>query len=291
MTDSQSAKTHHPTDLTAELTAGVLKIAGRRIKEVIMGTPAEQTLLRCFQAAVAAIMPADDPARDAYARDFEDFLCQPLVQAELAKMLRGRRPNELILMEAFSEEMQGKDMPPFDFQARLGDFVEAFLLAVEHAPELREAIQSSRLRDATIGLRQAATGGRAIMQALQQVGFGDVSAQGDVNVEGDIVTGVKVEVYQQAAIAQADPSIGLLTRYLKALQHELVELPLAALDDEGADSRSPRITLDRVYIAQHSTRGRGQGRQERINRFPPPRPSPVEREGGRRRHQTTGPSG
>ena len=42
-----------------------------------------------------------------------------------------------------------KNLPPFDFPARLANFVEAFLQTVELEPELADTVQVAQLRDAT----------------------------------------------------------------------------------------------------------------------------------------------
>jgi formylglycine-generating enzyme required for sulfatase activity len=236
-------------ELAADLTMRVMEALGRRMRETLQGTPAEQALLRCYQAGSAALLPEDDPHRAAYLPVLREFFDQPAAQAELAKLVRGREPDQATLADAFAEVVEGRDLPPFDFRARLAAFVEAFLQAVELEPDLADTIQVAQLRDATQSLRAMVTDLGAIRQALEHAGSRSVSSQGNIHTGGDIVTGTQINIYGQVPQPVSDPHADLEGKYLRWLRKISVELPLAALEDEGADSRGPRITLDRVYIA------------------------------------------
>jgi formylglycine-generating enzyme required for sulfatase activity len=237
--------------LAAELTLRVLDSLGRRLGEAIRGTPRQQALARCYQAGAAALLPEDDPLRAASLPVLQAVFARSDAQAELAKLVKGREPDRETLAEAFDEASEGRSLPEFDFPARLAAFVEAFLQAAEQEPELAGTIQTAQLRDATASLRALATDVGAIRRAVEQAGGGrgDVVAKGDIHAR-DIVTGVKVtNIYNPPAPPPPDPCADIERKYLRALRQQAVELPLAALEDEGADSRSPRVTLDRVYIA------------------------------------------
>jgi formylglycine-generating enzyme required for sulfatase activity len=236
--------------LAAELTLRVLDSLGRRLGEAIRGTPRQQALARCYQAGAAALLPEDDPLRAASLPVLQAVFARSDAQAELAKLVKGREPDRETLAEAFDEASEGRSLPEFDFPARLAAFVEAFLQAAEQEPELASTIQTAQLRDATASLRALATDVGAIRRAVEQAGSGrgDVVAKGDIHAR-DIVTGTQINVYGQPAVPPPDPCAEIERKYLRALRQQVVELPLAALEDEGADSRSPRVTLDRVYIA------------------------------------------
>jgi formylglycine-generating enzyme required for sulfatase activity len=253
MPDLSGFSNEYMAGLAAELTLRVLDALGRRLRGAIQGTPRERALVRCYQAGSAALLPEDDPAREAYLPILKDFFNQPAVQAELAKLVRGREPDQETLAEAFEDTVYDRqDLPPFDFPARLAAFVEAFLQAVELEPELADTVQVAQLRDATQNLRDLVTDVSAIRRALEQAGSrvasGDVSATGDIQAR-DIITGKQINIYAVPATSPPDPYADLERKYLRSLQKQVVELPLAALEDEGADSRSAPVTLDRVYIA------------------------------------------
>jgi formylglycine-generating enzyme required for sulfatase activity len=133
----------------------------------------------------------------------------------------------------------------------LAIFVETFLQAVELEPELADTVQVAQLRDATSSLRALVTDLSAIRRVVEQInrgaGSGDVSTRGDIDAR-DIITGQQINIYAAPDTSPVDPCTDLERTYLRSLQRQAVELPLAALEDEGADSRGTRVTLDRVYI-------------------------------------------
>ena len=172
------------------MTPSVLDTLGGRLHQAIEGTPRQQALERCYQAALAALLPADDPHRESYQPLLEAFVRASAVIAELAKLVRGRAPDQETLMESLAELTEGHDLPPFDVSARLAASVEAFLQVVEQEPALAETIQIAHLRDATQSLRTMATDVSAIRQAVAvaRPGTGDVTAGRDMTA-GNIVTG------------------------------------------------------------------------------------------------------
>lgn len=244
-------------NVASALTMATLGLTRKSLRQAILGTPKEEALRRCYQAAAEALLPQSDPLRPVYAAPLRDFLNEQLSSAEFAKLIRGQEPDLDTLVEAFEDEMAGQELPPFDFQTRIAEFVQTFLLAAEQETALAETIRTAQLREATRSLRDLAGNVEAILQALQTTGYGNVTAQGDVRVEQDLVTGIKIgalNIHLRDESAPADPCADLGPKYLRALRTDVVQLPLAALDDEGADSRSPNVTLDRVYIGLNTQR-------------------------------------
>ena len=159
--------TGYLADVAANVTASILGVLGGRLRQAIAATPRQKALQRCYQAALAAWLPADDPLSKIYEPLLKAFLDEQAVTAELAKLVRGRAPDQQTLVESFADIMEGRGLPPYDFSARLGAGIEAFLQVAEQEPELAETIQTAQLRDATQFLRSLATDVKAIRQAVE----------------------------------------------------------------------------------------------------------------------------
>jgi formylglycine-generating enzyme required for sulfatase activity len=252
MPDLSGFSNEYMAGLAAELTLRVLDALGRRLREAIQGTPREQALVRCYQAGSAALLPEGDPAREAYLPILKDFFNQPAVQAELAKLVRGREPDQEILTEAFQDAgYEFEDLPPFDFRARLAAFVEAFLQAVELEPELAGTVQVAQLRDATQSLRDLVTDVSAIRRALEHAGSGSVTAR-DIQAR-DIVTGVQVNhivhVYRAGGGAWSKEDYrAALTRYLDWLRAATGKVTLRGIIKRKDLPGGIELSLDEVYV-------------------------------------------
>jgi NACHT N-terminal Helical domain 2 len=159
--------TGYLSDLAANVTASILGVLGSRLRQAIEATPHQKALAHCYQAALAAWFPPDDPLSKTYLPLLKAFLDEPAVTAEFAKLVRGHAPDQQILVENFADITEGRGLPPFDFPARLGAGIEAFLQVAEQEPELAETIQTAQLRDATQALRAVATDISAIRQAVE----------------------------------------------------------------------------------------------------------------------------
>ncbi len=244
--------TGYLAQLSAALTEKALKAAGRKLKEAIAGTPKEQALGRCYHAGAIALLP-EHPDAETWRPVLQEFFEHPVAQVELAQLIRGQAPNQDRLAELWEDEINVANLPPFDFTDRFAAFTAAFLQNAEQEPDLQGIIQTAHLREQTARLRAIAGDTAAIRRAVQIARESKPAFQtGDVKVKGDLYaenvnTGFQVIVKQPPR--PADPCPDLRQRYLRGLQKATVELPLAAMDDEGADSRSANVTLDRVYIA------------------------------------------
>ncbi len=242
MVDPSGFGTEYLAGLAAELTLRVLDALGRRLRESIQGTPREQALVRCYQAGSAALLPEDDPDRENYLPILQDFFDQPAAQAELAKLVRGREPDQETLAEAFEEAIHGRDLPPFDFRARLAAFVEAFLQAVELEPELADTVQVAQLRDATRSLRNLVQDVNAIRRVVEQTS--GTYAQ-------DIVIGVQVNhivhVYRAGGGTWDEADYrAALGRYLAWLRAAMGHVVLSGIKRGG--QQAVQLRLDEVYV-------------------------------------------
>ncbi len=243
--------TNYITTVAAELTVGVLGALGKRLRDSIEGTPREQALRRCYQAATAALLPPEEAPSEVYRPLLQEFLAEPSVRVELAQLVRGNSPDQTRLVEAFADTVFGLDLPPFDFPARLAAAVEAFLQVAEQEPELAELIQTAQLRDATATLRQMATDLQAIRQAVEQArpaGHGNIKAN-DITTYGDIVTGIQhiVNVYHAGA-GQWQPADyqAALERYLDWLRASTGRVVLRGIKRGG--QQAVDLALADVYV-------------------------------------------
>jgi formylglycine-generating enzyme required for sulfatase activity len=241
-------------NLGSDLTLEVLKALRRRAEEFVQGTPKYQALKRCYGAAEAVLLPPGDPLFETYHPLLQAFLAEPQVAAELAKLVKGRSPDVPQLVELFTDVSHGRGLPPIDIEARLAAAIEAFLQMAEAEEALQGAIRTAQLRRHTDLLEKLPERlAEAITPLVQGIRTGDVAFMRDATVHGDIITGVKIQVNPPPP-APPDPCLELGERYLRALINDLVALPLAALDDEGADSRRSSLTLDQVYIDLNTER-------------------------------------
>src|SRR5262249_45558454 len=87
--------------LATSVTAAILNALGRRVRQAVATPPRQQALERCYQAALAALLPEDDPHREALQPLLEEFVHEPAVTAKLAKLVRGYTPDQAILSEHF----------------------------------------------------------------------------------------------------------------------------------------------------------------------------------------------
>ena len=74
----------------ANVTSNILQVLGKRWSQDLAATPRQQALERCYQAALAALVPDDGMHQALYQPLLEAFISDPAVIAELAKLVRGR---------------------------------------------------------------------------------------------------------------------------------------------------------------------------------------------------------
>jgi formylglycine-generating enzyme required for sulfatase activity len=241
--------TGYLAEVAADLTVKILGAVGNRLRQSIALTPRQQALGRCYQAALAAWLPADDPLSKTYQPYLPAFLDEQAVTAEFAKLVRGRAPDQQALADSFADFTQEHKLPPFDFSARLGAGVEAFLQAAEREPELAETIQTAQLRDATQILRAMATDVNAIRQAVEAVRSGtrDVTAR-DIHTT-NLVTGTQhiVNIYRAGGGTRNEADYrAMLARYLEWLAVNMGRVVLRGIKSGGQQAID--LSLDEIYV-------------------------------------------
>ena len=244
--------TGYLAEVAADLTVKILGAVGNRLRQSLALTPRQQALARCYQAALGAWLPADDPLSKTYQPYLQAFLDEQAVTTEFAKLVRGRAPDQQALADSFADFTQEHNLPPFDFSARLGAGIEAFLQAAEREPELAETIQTAQLRDATQLLRAMATDVNAIRQAVEAVrpGTGDVTASGDIHAT-NLVTGAQVNhivhIYRAGGGTRNEADYrAMLARYLEWLAVNMGRVVLRGIKSGG--QQAIELSLDEVYV-------------------------------------------
>ena len=83
--------TGYLADVAANVTASILGLLGGRLRQSIEATPRQKALERCYQAALAAWLPADDPLSKTYQPVLKAFVDERAVIAEgsVANLLFG----------------------------------------------------------------------------------------------------------------------------------------------------------------------------------------------------------
>jgi hypothetical protein len=238
--------------VATNLTTSILGRLGKRVRQAIEDPPRQQALARCYQAALAAMLPQADPASKTLQPILENFLDHPDVKTELAELVRGGEPDQATLADSFAEAAGGRELPPFDVPARLAAGVEAFVRVAEQEPELAPTMQIAQLRDATQSLRELATDVEAIRRAVElaQSSSGGVAAERDVTA-GTIVTGTQinhiVQVYAAGGgtWAEADYRVAL-ERYLEWLRANMGRVVFRGIKRGG--QQAVELALHEVYV-------------------------------------------
>jgi hypothetical protein len=83
----------------ANVTSNILQVLGKRWSQDLAATPCQQALARCYQAALATLVPDDALHQALYQPLLEALISEPAVIAEFAKLVRGRPPDLDTLVE------------------------------------------------------------------------------------------------------------------------------------------------------------------------------------------------
>ena len=250
--------TGYLAEVAADLwTVKILDVVGNRLRQTIALTPRQQALERCYQAALAALVPDDDLHQALYQPLLEAFISDPAVIAELAKLVRGRTPDLDTLVDSFAEVTAGHTLPPMDVTARLAASVEAFVQVAEQESALATIMQTAHLREATQSLRAMARDVQAIRQAvdLATSRTGDVTATGDITAH-NLVTGTQtihiVNVYQAGGGTWGEAEYqAALERYLAWLAATNGRVVLRGIQRSG--QQAVELSLQDVYVPLAAT--------------------------------------
>lgn len=139
------------TSLSVKLTETVAKKLSGKLKNQVLGTPAQQALERSLYRAIVALVAqttAATPEEEQLLADiFERFVTLDEVGGEIDRVLRGNTLDYDRLEELFAEAgYVAEELPGLDFKVGLDTFAAAFLAAADSEKELQGVIQIGQLR-------------------------------------------------------------------------------------------------------------------------------------------------
>ena len=169
--------------LAETMTRGLLGAVSRKLRHTLAEPPQQAALRRCYRAGLAALLPADDPRHEEYLPVWQAFFALSPVQVALAQIWRGQEPDLESLIELFTEEVEGCDLPSFDIETGLARLIEAFRRAVAQESDLREFLSTPHRprRPPPPDLAQTGYAGDG---DDEKTGSGDISAR-DIDTHGE----------------------------------------------------------------------------------------------------------
>jgi hypothetical protein len=273
-------------ELTAGLTAEIIKSLGGKLREKISGTPKEQAIERCIcigLTALAATAPADSKdERQHLETIFGRFFQDEKVGREIGVLLRGKPLRQKKLQTLFAAS--GRDaatLPGVNFDQAMAAFATAFQLAATDEPELQGTIKTNQALTQTGLQREMLKTLRGLVAFLQKARLnsvriknGEVSAQpqsgrkriayqtqlakrsvllGKKAQKNVIVTGnrnrVNVVTKQIIKKSSATAPTGRREAYLNRLFETSRALSLGGIDPKAASEAETRLNLEAVYTA------------------------------------------
>jgi len=242
-------------NLTADLTGKVLEAAGRKLREALSGTEEQQSLHRCVEAGLVALIAeatVEAPESISLLQDiFAEFFEDPLTVLEISKLLRGRSPDRDELAGLFKQAgYDAATLPGLHFAAGVAAFESAFVEAASAETALQGLVQTGNLVEQTRLQRALLLEVQKLLSILRQARPGSVGIQaGQISAE-NVVNGVQV-VYQWSGSAGAGEATPLREAYLNHLFETSSRLSLSGIDPKAAsDPQSQaRLDLGAVYTA------------------------------------------
>ncbi len=142
--------TSYLAELTASLSAEILKGIGRKLREKISGTEKEQAIERCLHIGLAALLASASASfkdeLDQLSHLFRKFFAEPDVGKELGALLRGHPLNREELLYLFEHAgFDATTLPGVSFERALTAFEAAFLIAATDERELQGTMQTNQL--------------------------------------------------------------------------------------------------------------------------------------------------
>lgn len=165
--------TSYLAELTASLTAEMLKGIGRKLREKISGTEKERAVERCVKIGLAALLAASSAGAkedsDQLETIFRKFFAEEDVGRELGALLRGdslKRDELLYLFEKAG--FDATTLSGVSFERALTAFEATFLIAVTDERELQGTIQTNQLLAQTHLLGEIREEMRKLVDFLRQ---------------------------------------------------------------------------------------------------------------------------
>ncbi len=272
-------------ELSAALTAEIIKGLGGKLRDKISGTPKERAIERCICIGLTALLAtakADSKnEREHLETIFIRFFQEEKVGREIGVLLRGKKLNRKKLAALFADAgFEAGMLPGFDFDRALAAFATAFQLAATDEPELQGTIKTNQALTQTRLQREMLKTLRGLVAFLQKsrlntirIQHEEVSAQpqsgkkriayqiklakrsvmvGKEAKKNIVITGnknrvtvVKKQIVKKSAAAPA----GRREAYLNRLFETSRALSLTGIDPKTASEAEARLNLEAVYTA------------------------------------------
>jgi len=160
-------------ELSAALTAEIIKSLGGKLREKISGTPKARAIERCIHIGLTALLAtakADaKDERDDLKTIFVNFFQDEKVGREIGVLLRGKPLRQKKLLALFVAS--GRDagtLPGINFEQALAAFATAFQIAATDEPELQGTIKTNQALTQTRLQREMLKTLRGLVAFLQK---------------------------------------------------------------------------------------------------------------------------
>ncbi|MBU2551512.1 MAG: SUMF1/EgtB/PvdO family nonheme iron enzyme [Proteobacteria bacterium] len=240
--------------ITSNLTTQIVNAVGKKIGESLGLSEKKKALDRCVQSAAAALIVmsrSEVPGENELLGDiFEQFSQDPAVGGELAKLLKGGKPNIDDLRYCFADAGYDENtLPGMKFEQAMQAFMAAFFWAATEEPELQGIIQTRQTLIQTGLLRSMDENLRELVDRAREARPGSISIQaGGASM---IVDGQTIHLQLPAPERRPEgPGEDSLRKaYLNHLFVTTSRLALAGIDPKAAGNVGATLNLDAVYTA------------------------------------------
>ncbi|MGH7456188.1 MAG: hypothetical protein ACRENG_32840, partial [bacterium] len=250
--------TSYLTELTASLSAEILKGIGRKLHDAIIGTEKERAVERCVKIGLAALLAASSAGAkedsDQLETIFRKFFAEEDVGRELGALLRGdslKRDELLYLFEKAG--FDATTLPGVSFERALTAFEATFLIAATDERELQGTIQTNVLLTQLQKLGEIGKSMRDLVDFMRQaraetlaIHHGSITAQSSVRQQ--------IVVYQLPYLAGAPTVANWEGHYLRTLISQCEPLDLTAIDETYASGEAGAISVSEVFTTLYLAR-------------------------------------
>jgi hypothetical protein len=252
-------------NLAAELSAPVIAVAARRLKERWQGDAAGQALQRCLEAGVLGMVSRaslDEPEQAALLADiFRAFFGDPAVAREVTRLIQVQPLSVADLEEQFEEAgYDPQTLPGLRFPTAVAAFEAAFLEAAAAETALQPIIQVHQGWAQTALQKEMVALMRQMLQARRRAAGRRVGIQAGNIVAENVVSGVqRIEtqvIFQWPAGALLPAARSWEKHYLRTLLGYCDPLDLAAIDEMHAADQQQAVRVSDVFTTLYLARGR-----------------------------------
>ena len=245
-------------NLAAGLTAQVIAAAGRRLRDAVAGSEAEQALRRSVQAGLVGLLAtasAGEPeAADLLAEIFRAFFADPDVGREVAGLLRGNALDGQEMAYLFEQAgFEAETLPGLNLKQGMTAFEAAFLAAAVEEPALQGIVQVGQLLAQTRLQREMAAAMHDLIEFVRQARPGSVGIRAGQITAENVVSGVQI-VYQLPRADLTGPPADWEAHYMRTLISRCDPLDLALIDEAQPQGDERVVRVSDVFITLYLDR-------------------------------------